>query len=108
MSIGSLISSSVSVAAVTANLSPENTRFVRFAKKSLCRKSCTCYSRFMAPQLVFDLPKWGGRRKGAGRPRTRAHPGLNGPGVPHTRKAEIASSHPLHITQRVQPGVGYL
>ncbi len=62
----------------------------------------------MAPQLVFDLPKWGGRRKGAGRPRTRAHPGLNGPGVPHTRKAEIASSHPLHITQRVQPGVGYL
>jgi len=62
----------------------------------------------MGRQLELDLPKWGGRRKGAGRPRTKEHPGLVGPGVPHKRKAGIASNHPIHVTQRVQPGVGYL
>jgi REP element-mobilizing transposase RayT len=62
----------------------------------------------MGRQLELALPKWGGRRKGAGRPRTRAHPGLLKPGVPHLRRADLSRRHPVHVTQRVQPGVGYL
>src|SRR5438309_4172023 len=62
----------------------------------------------MARQLSLPLPKWGGRREGAGRPRTRPHPGLVGPGVPHLAREEINSRHPVHVTMRVQPGVGYL
>ena len=50
----------------------------------------------------------GGIRAGAGRPRTRPHPGLTGPGVPHLKRAAFAARHPLHVTQRVQPGIGYL
>jgi putative transposase len=50
----------------------------------------------------------GGKQRRAGRPRTRAHPGLIGPGVPHLRRAEFPSRNPIHVTQRVQPGVGYL
>ena len=59
-------------------------------------------------QLQLDLPQWGGRRKGAGRPRTRAHPGLTRPGVPHLARPELSRHNPVHVTQRVQPGVGYL
>jgi putative transposase len=59
-------------------------------------------------QLPLPLPQIGGRRKGAGRPRTRPHPGLEGPGVPHARRAGFASRYPVHVTQRVQPGVGHL
>ena len=62
----------------------------------------------MARQLSLPLPKRGGRRKGAGRPRKLPHPGLRGPGVPHLKRAEIAPRHPVHVTMRVQPGVGYL
>jgi REP-associated tyrosine transposase len=62
----------------------------------------------MPRQLALPLPKWGGRRKGAGRPRTRQHPGLRGPGVPHLKRAKLSPHHPIHVTQRVQPGVGYL
>ena len=62
----------------------------------------------MARQLLLDLPKWGGRRAGAGRPRTRPHPGLDGPGVPHLRRPDFPSRVPVHVTQRLQPGVGYL
>ena len=62
----------------------------------------------MDRQLTFDLPQWGGRRAGAGRPRTRAHPGLERPGVPHLARPELSRHHPVHVTQRVQPGVGYL
>lgn len=62
----------------------------------------------MARQLALPLPKRGGRRPGAGRPRTRAHPGLIGPGVPHLARAGFAARNPIHVTQRVQPGVGYL
>ena len=62
----------------------------------------------MKRQLALPLPEWGGRRKGAGRPRTRPHPGLDGPGVPHLRRAGIARYHPVHVTLRVVPGVGYL
>src|SRR3954464_10751899 len=62
----------------------------------------------MARQMALKLPQWGGKRRGAGRPRTRAHPGLVGPGVPHLRRADFAARHPLHVTMRPQPGVGYL
>src|SRR5258706_10728456 len=62
----------------------------------------------MARQLKLALPEWGGKRKGAGRPRTRVHPGLDGPGVPHVKKPELNPRHPVHVTLRVQPGIGYL
>ena len=59
-------------------------------------------------QLVLDLPKWGGGRKGAGRPRKHPHPGLVGPGVPHLARPELCPRHPVHVTLRIVPGVGYL
>ena len=62
----------------------------------------------MAKQLQLDLPQWGGRRPGAGRPRQHQRPGLRGPGVPHLRRGAIAERHPVHVTLRLQPGVGYL
>jgi len=65
----------------------------------------------MAPrrrQTLFEFPKWGGKRKGAGRPRTRPHPGLRGPGVPHLPRPDFAARHPVHVTMRLQPGAGYL
>jgi len=67
-----------------------------------------CYSSWVQRQLAFDLPQWGGSRKGAGRPRTQSHPGLIGPGVPHLKRPALASRNPVHVTQRVQPGVGHL
>src|SRR3954453_14619461 len=59
-------------------------------------------------QTAFEFPRRGGRRKGAGRPRTRPHPGLVGPGGPHLPRPEFAPRHPVHVTMRLQPGVGYL
>ncbi len=59
-------------------------------------------------QTAFEFPARGGKRKGAGRPRTRPHPGLVGPGVPHLRRPDFAARHPVHVTMRLQPGVGYL
>jgi REP-associated tyrosine transposase len=59
-------------------------------------------------QLSLALPKRGGKRPGAGRPRTRPHPGLIGTGVPHLARKDFAARHPLHITQRMQPGIGNL
>jgi putative transposase len=59
-------------------------------------------------QIVLPFRPRGGKRKGAGRPRTRVHPGLNGRGVAHLKREEFAARNPLHITQRVQPGVGNL
>jgi putative transposase len=59
-------------------------------------------------QLELALPKKGGLRKGAGRPRKRPHPGLDGPGVPHVVRPEFAARYPLHVTHRVVPGVGHL
>jgi putative transposase len=59
-------------------------------------------------QLPLPLPQWGGRRKGAGRPRTLAHPGLIGPGVPHASRTPFPSSCPVHVTQRFRPAVGNL
>src|SRR5437762_9661865 len=62
----------------------------------------------MPKQLKLKLPEWGGRRNGAGRPRTLAHPGLEGPGVPHLERPGLNPRHPVHVTLRVQPGIGYL
>ena len=59
-------------------------------------------------QRKFEFREWGGRRPGAGRPRTRRHPGLVGPGVPHVERPEHKKRHPVHVTLRVQPGVAYL
>ncbi len=59
-------------------------------------------------QTSFKFPTRGGKRKGAGRPRTRPHPGLVGPGVPHLKRPDFAARHPVHVTMRLQPGVGYL
>src|SRR5207248_4517249 len=62
----------------------------------------------MARQLKLALPEWGGRREGAGRPRTLPHPGLQTPGIPHLERPELNPRHPVHVTLRVQPGIGYL
>jgi putative transposase len=59
-------------------------------------------------QGAFEFPTRGGKRKGAGRPRTRPHPGLVGPGVPHLKRPDFAARHPVHVTMRLQPGVGHL
>src|SRR3954471_7049732 len=70
-----------------------------------------CYSSCMKVakrQTSFKFPTRGGKRKGAGRPRTRPHPGLVGPGVPHLRRPEFAARHPVHVTMRLQSGIGYL
>src|SRR5439155_8766953 len=58
----------------------------------------------MGPQLKFGFPKpklWGGKREGAGRPRTRPYPGLDGAGVPHVQRPEHKARHPVHLTLRV-------
>ena len=62
----------------------------------------------MGRQLALDLPKWGGRRAGAGRPRKHARPGLRGTEVPHLRRPDLSKRYPVHVTVRVGPGVGYL
>jgi putative transposase len=62
----------------------------------------------MNRQLQLAFPRKGGRRAGAGRPRKHPRPGLPGPGVPHLKRPEFAARLPVHVTQRFQPGVGYL
>jgi putative transposase len=59
-------------------------------------------------QLELPLPKRGGKRPGAGRPRTRLHPGLIGTGVPHLKRQDFPARNPVHVTQRMRPGVGDL
>jgi hypothetical protein len=49
-------------------------------------------------------PNWGGRRKGAGRPRTRPHPGLVGPGVPHLARPEITVRSKAQVSVSLRPG----
>jgi putative transposase len=62
-----------------------------------------CYNHFMSTktkQLSFELPTWGGKRKGAGRK-------PNGPraAVSHESRATVVSRHPVHVTLRVLPHV---
>jgi REP element-mobilizing transposase RayT len=54
-------------------------------------------------QLAFVVKTWGGKRRNAGRP-------PKGPkaGVSHLRRPDLAARHPVHLTVRVAPGVGYL
>ena len=42
---------------------------------------------------------WGGRREGAGRPKSPDS------GIPHRSRAPLASRHPVHVTLRLRPGV---
>jgi putative transposase len=69
---------------------------------------CYAFQMSRPKQLELALPRRGGKRPGAGRKRTRSHPGLIGPGVPHVGRPEFAARCPLHITQRIRPGVGHL
>jgi putative transposase len=62
----------------------------------------------MARQLQMKFMKIGGKRRGAGRPRLHPRPGLIGREVPHKSRDPFQSRKPLHITQRVRPGVGHL
>ena len=54
-------------------------------------------------QLAMKLPTWGGKRKGAG-----MKPNGAKAGVSHLRRADFAARHPVHVTLRVLPGVGFL
>ena len=54
-------------------------------------------------QLAMKLPTWGGKRKGAGRKPNGAKAGVS-----HLRRADFAARHPVHVTLRVLPGVGFL
>ena len=53
-------------------------------------------------QLMLPLKYWGGRRRGAGRPRLD---GRQGPGVPHLTRPALASRFPVHVTWRMADGV---
>jgi REP element-mobilizing transposase RayT len=57
--------------------------------------------RHLQTEIVFK--KWGGSRRGAGRPR-------RGPrrSVPHLRREDFSPNHPLHVTLRVLDDVGRL
>ncbi len=52
-----------------------------------------------AEQQSFRYRPWGGRRKGAGRPRTRD------PGVSHDARPRLAPRYPVHATLRAVRGV---
>ena len=54
-------------------------------------------------QLALQLKTWGGKRRGAGRP-----PKGDKAGVSHLRREPVAARHPVHVTLRLGPGVGYL
>ena len=54
-------------------------------------------------QVSLDLPSWGGKRKGAGRP-----PKGERAGVSHLRREQFPARHPVHVTMRTLPAVGFL
>jgi putative transposase len=56
-------------------------------------------------QLALELRRWGGSRKGAGRPRT---PGRVRARVPHLRRPKLVARFPVHVTWRMSEGVGNL
>jgi hypothetical protein len=57
----------------------------------------------MAAQASFRFRTWGGKRKGAGRPRKDGTVGKRG--MPHLPRAPLARRFPVHVTWRMQPGV---
>src|SRR5437879_6100879 len=54
---------------------------------------------FKMAQLEMKFRSWGGRRKGAGRPR------LKGAGVPHRVRASLPHRFPVHVTWRMDRDV---
>src|SRR3989442_1003104 len=54
-------------------------------------------------QLGMKLPTRGGKRKGAGR-----KPNGVKAGVSHVRRPQFAARHPVHVSMRLLPGVGFL
>ena len=50
-------------------------------------------------QLEMNWSRRGGRREGAGRPKE------SGSGVPHTKRAGLASRHPVHVTATLRQGL---
>jgi REP element-mobilizing transposase RayT len=57
----------------------------------------------MAMQRAFKFRTWGGKRKGAGRPRKDGTIGK--PRIPHLPRVPLAKRFPVHVTWRMQPGV---
>jgi len=55
-------------------------------------------------QMVMKLPSHGGKRKGAGR---KPKNGVQA-GVSHAARPQFKARHPVHVTMRLLPGVGYL
>ncbi len=53
--------------------------------------------------MELRLPTWGGRRKGAGRKPTGEKAGVS-----HLRRPRFSKHHPVHVTMRTLPHVGYL
>src|SRR5215475_5000396 len=53
-------------------------------------------------QLALPLPRRGGRRDGAGRPRKDGRAII---GMPHLRRPALAARHPVHATWRMRHGV---
>src|SRR6266568_5986693 len=54
-----------------------------------------------ARQVEMQLPTWGGRRDGAGRPRTL----LGKPRLAHVRRVAIPARLPVHVTVRIAGGM---
>src|SRR6266404_3906666 len=54
-------------------------------------------------QIEMKLPSRGGKREGAGR-----KPNGDKAGVSHARRPAFKARHPVHVTMRVVPGVGFL
>jgi putative transposase len=57
-----------------------------------------------ATQRSFKFRMWGGRRKGAGRPRRDGVVGAR-PGVPHVTRPLLADRFPVHVTWRMEKTV---
>ncbi len=57
---------------------------------------------------VVQVPDSRREAKGCRKAEDAAAPGLVGPGVPHLPRPDFAARHPVHVTMRLQPGVGYL
>src|SRR5260370_28723922 len=73
-----------------------------FLKSVLALLKIYAKSRWMK-QLAFRLKTWGGARKGAGR-----KPSGVKARVSHLRRPRLSGRHPVHVTLKMLPGVGYL
>ena len=54
-------------------------------------------------QRAFEFRMWGGKRKGAGRPRNDGVAAR--PGVPHVTRPVLAERFPVHVTWRMEKSV---